>query len=138
SGDLRSYHEHALEALRLAARTGDPVLEAVIAAGAQPSCWMGRVQEPGRVTEKASALGTQALSTGTGRFRITARLQPPSLGGRGGGGGEVVGGGWVGVRGEGASPAALASTRQSNPQFSSGRRSTTRCAHIAPGMRPEP
>ena len=36
AGDLRAYHEHALEALRLAERTGDPVIQAVIASDAPP------------------------------------------------------------------------------------------------------
>jgi class 3 adenylate cyclase/tetratricopeptide (TPR) repeat protein len=73
-GDLRAYHELALEALRLAERTGDPLIQAVIASDAHPFCWTGRLQETVRLTEKAIALGSEDLSLGRELFGISAYL----------------------------------------------------------------
>jgi tetratricopeptide (TPR) repeat protein len=73
-GDLRAYHEHASEALRVAERTGDPHIQAVIASDAHPFCWTGRLQETVRLTEKAIALGSEDLSLGRELFGISAYL----------------------------------------------------------------
>jgi adenylate cyclase len=64
AGDLRAYHEHAAEALRLADRTGDPVIQAVIASDAHPFYRTGRLQEAVRLTERAIPLGPDDLSLG--------------------------------------------------------------------------
>jgi tetratricopeptide (TPR) repeat protein len=74
AGDLRAYHEHASEALRLAERTGDPVIQAVIACDAHPFCWTGRLQEAVRLTEKAIALGPEDLSLGRELMGFSAYL----------------------------------------------------------------
>ncbi len=73
-GDLRAYHEHASEALRLAERTGDPVIQAVIASDAHPFCWTGRLRETVRLAEKAIALGPEDLSLGQELCGISAYL----------------------------------------------------------------
>jgi tetratricopeptide (TPR) repeat protein len=73
-GDLRAYHEHASEALRLAERTGDPLTEAMIASDAHPFCWTGRLQETVRLAEKAIALGPEDLSLGRELFGSSAYL----------------------------------------------------------------
>jgi tetratricopeptide (TPR) repeat protein len=73
-GDLRAYHEHAAAALRLAAQTGDPLIQAVIASDAHPFCWTGRLRETVRLVEKAIALGPEDLSLGQDLFGISAYL----------------------------------------------------------------
>src|SRR5262249_11261343 len=73
-GDLRAYHEHASEALRLAERTGDPLIQAVIASDAHPFCWTGRLRETVRLTEKAIALGPEDLSVGHELMGMSAYL----------------------------------------------------------------
>jgi tetratricopeptide (TPR) repeat protein len=74
-GDLRAYHEHASEALRLAERAGDTVIEAVIAAdAAHPFCWTGRLREAVRLPEKAIALGPEDLSLGQELYGTGAYL----------------------------------------------------------------
>jgi class 3 adenylate cyclase/tetratricopeptide (TPR) repeat protein len=74
AGDLRAYREHASEALRLAERTGDPVIQAMIASDAHPFCWTGRLREAVRLTEKAIALGAEDLSLGQEVFGISVYL----------------------------------------------------------------
>jgi tetratricopeptide (TPR) repeat protein len=73
-GDLRAYHEHASEALRLADQTDDPVLQAVLASDAHPFVWTGRLREAVRLTEKAVALGPDDLTIGRELFGISAYL----------------------------------------------------------------
>jgi class 3 adenylate cyclase/tetratricopeptide (TPR) repeat protein len=74
AGDLRAYHEHASEALRVAERTGDPVLPAVIASDAHPFCFTGRLRDAIRLTEQAIALGREDLSLGRDLFGVSAYL----------------------------------------------------------------
>jgi class 3 adenylate cyclase/tetratricopeptide (TPR) repeat protein len=74
AGDLRAYHEHASEALRVAVRSGDPVLPAVIASDAHPFCWTGRLREAVRLCEQAIALGPDDLSLGRDLFGVSAYL----------------------------------------------------------------
>jgi class 3 adenylate cyclase/tetratricopeptide (TPR) repeat protein len=74
AGDLRAYYEHASEALRLAERTGDPVIQAAIASDAHPFCWTGRLREAVLLTEKAIALGPEDLSLGRDLFGVSAYL----------------------------------------------------------------
>jgi adenylate cyclase len=74
AGDLRAYHEHASEALRVAGRTGDPVLSAALASDAHPFCWTGRLREAVRLCEQAIALGPDDLSLGRDVFGVSAYL----------------------------------------------------------------
>jgi tetratricopeptide (TPR) repeat protein len=74
AGDLRAYHELASEALRIAERTGDSLIQAVIASDAHPFCWTGRLQETVRLTEKAIALGPGGLSRGRDMLGVGAYL----------------------------------------------------------------
>jgi len=74
AGDLRAYHEHASEALRVAARTDDPVLPAALASDAHPFCWTGRLRDAVRLTEQAIALGPEDLSLGREVFGVSAYL----------------------------------------------------------------
>jgi tetratricopeptide (TPR) repeat protein len=74
AGDLRAYHEHASEALRVAERSGDPVLPAVIASDAHPFCWTGRLREAVRLCQQAIALGPDDLSLGRDLFGVSAYL----------------------------------------------------------------
>jgi tetratricopeptide (TPR) repeat protein len=74
AGDLRAYYEHASEALRVAGRTGDPVLPAVIASDAHPFCWTGRLRDAVRLCDQAIALGPDDLSLGRDLFGVSAYL----------------------------------------------------------------
>jgi tetratricopeptide (TPR) repeat protein len=74
AGDLRAYHKHALEALRLAERTGDPLTVAIIASDGHPFCWTGRLQEAVRLAEKGIGLGSEDLSLGRELFGVSAYL----------------------------------------------------------------
>ena len=74
AGDLRAYHAHASEALRVAAQTGDPVLGAELASDAHPFCWTGRLQEAVRLCDQAIALGPDDLSLGRDVFGVSAYL----------------------------------------------------------------
>jgi len=74
AGDLRAYHEHASEALRVAGRTGDPVLAAELASDAHPFCWTGRLRDAVRLCEQAIALGPDDLSLGRDVFGVSAYL----------------------------------------------------------------
>jgi len=74
AGDLRAYHEHASEALRVAGRTGDPMLSAALASDAHPFCWTGRLREAVRLCEQAIALGPDDLSLGRDVFGVSAYL----------------------------------------------------------------
>ena len=74
AGDLRAYHEHASEALRVAGRTADPLLPAVIASDAHPFCWTGRLRDAVRLCEHAIALGPDDLSLGRDLFGVSAYL----------------------------------------------------------------
>ena len=75
AGDLRAYREHASEALRLAERTDDPVIQAAIASdAAHPFCWTGHLREAVRLTEKAIALGPEDLSLGRELMGFSAYL----------------------------------------------------------------
>jgi adenylate cyclase len=74
AGDLRAYHAHASEALRVAGRTGDPVLSAALASDAHPFCWTGRLREAVRLCEQAIALGPDDLSLGRDVFGVSAYL----------------------------------------------------------------
>jgi class 3 adenylate cyclase/tetratricopeptide (TPR) repeat protein len=74
AGDLRAYRKHTSEALRLAERTDDPVIQAVIASDPHPFCWTGRLREAVRLTEKAIALGPEDLSLGQELMGISAYL----------------------------------------------------------------
>lgn len=74
AGDLRAYHEHATEALRVAARSGDPVLPAALASDAHPFCWTGRLRDAVRLTEQAIALGPEDLRLGRDVFGVSAYL----------------------------------------------------------------
>jgi hypothetical protein len=65
-GDLRTYHQHVTEALRLADRTGDPVVQAMIASDAHVFCWTGRLREA--VRPAGIALGPEDLSIGLELF----------------------------------------------------------------------
>jgi class 3 adenylate cyclase/tetratricopeptide (TPR) repeat protein len=74
AGDLRAYHEHASEALRVAAATGDHVLAAELASDAHPFCWTGRLREAVSLCEQAIALGPDDLSLGRDVFGVSAYL----------------------------------------------------------------
>jgi adenylate cyclase len=74
AGDLRAYHAHASEALRVAGRTGDPVLSAELASDAHPFCWTGRLREAVRLCDQAIALGPDDLSLGRDVFGGSAYL----------------------------------------------------------------
>jgi adenylate cyclase len=74
AGDLRAYHERASEALRVAGRTGDPVLSAALASDAHPFCWTGRLREAVRLCDQALALGPDDLSLGRDVFGVSAYL----------------------------------------------------------------
>ena len=74
AGDLRAYHELAVEALNVAERTGDPVLHAEVATDVHPFLWTGRVREALSLTEKAIALGPEDLTIGMELFGISAYL----------------------------------------------------------------
>ena len=74
AGDLRAYHEHASQALRVAAATGDHVLAAELASDAHPFCWTGRLREAVALCEQAIALGPDDLSLGRDVFGVSAYL----------------------------------------------------------------
>src|SRR5262249_20685706 len=74
AGDLRAYHEYALEALRVAEGTGDPILQAEVATDVHPFCWTGRLREALGLSETAIALGPEDLTIGRDLVGISAYL----------------------------------------------------------------
>jgi hypothetical protein len=75
AGDMRAYCEHATEALRLAERSGDPVIRAAIASDAHPFIWTGRPREGVQLAEEGIALGAHDLSLGEEVNGIGAYIQ---------------------------------------------------------------
>ena len=74
AGDLRAYHEHSMEALRVAESAGDPVLAAALASDAHAFCFTGCLRDAVRLTDQAIALGPEDLSLGRDVFGVSAFL----------------------------------------------------------------